>query len=209
MAIPLAVDDVVELRVFCTQGVQTAINVIHYVVSALGDGSGTLEDFVAVQSGKAGPVYKPALTDEAIYKGCGAKVIFPVLSASAEVYSIAAAGVGTGGAAALPKQICGVISKRTPFPGPGGTGRMYIPFPDEAFNETTTQPSAAYIALLDDIGDAMLTPEQLGATGQTLSPILYARIGDGVSAVTSHINRPKWGTQRRRGDFGQANSSPI
>ena len=130
----------------------------------------------------------------------------------------ASAGVGLSGPIALPKQTCGVITKITDYAGGGGRGRMYAPFPAIDATELTggSQPLARHTGLLGNIANAFMTVTPVnGAGGGSLQlvPVLRYSIKPGPTThgyrdITGFRVRSKWGTQRKRGDYGRANSPP-
>jgi len=114
---------------------------------------------------------------------------------------------------ALPKQVAGLIQKRTGFSGLGGRGRIYLPFPGEDSNFGNATPSAAYTVDLQDFADALLHPTAITIPGTTytLYPIVFCAARGGytfqrrLSGATASF---RWATCRKRGDFGRVNSLP-
>jgi len=209
MAIPVTVGDIIQARIFCKMQDQGAINVLHYRVLAVNGGTPTLEQLANFYGTSVSAPLATLLTDTADYRGVGMQIINPTLSA--EVYDVASATAGTAGSTPLPKQACGLISKRTATAGPHSRGRMYVPFPDEDDNEADATCSAAYKAglatlgafLFDDINVTVLTHDA------DYRPVIWDRSALVFRDITAIIARDRWATQRRRGDFGQPNSLPI
>jgi len=119
---------------------------------------------------------------------------------------------GTFGGGPLPGQVSGLITKKSADGSKKGRGRSYIPFPSEDANGPDGNPTADYLLVL--IAFATQTMTTLNATGvaglMTADPVIANRPIPGlVKAITSTIPRPRWATQRRRGDYGKPNVSPF
>lgn len=206
----MAVNDIVQIRFFCQDDEQGSVNVRHYKISAQTGLGATLLDIASHFSGVFGPLYKPLVNNNSSYRGTGARIIFP-LPATGEVLDNTAAGVGTGGANALPRQTCGLLTLRTIFAGPKNRGRLYIPFPSTAFNDANGLPTAGYLVAADALGTALGQNQLCGVIPDTstLIPVLFNRVTHASQVYSSIISRPRWATQRRRGSFGRPNLSPI
>ena len=206
----LAAGDTVELRVFVVRGEQTAINVRHYQVGAVGGAGITEEQFAAHMAVLLAPRYKALIGTTAHFRGCGVRKINP-LPVGLEKYSTASAGFGTVVGEAMAGQLCGLISLRTNFAGRSARGRIYVPFPTEGQSDTNGRPMGAYSALLGNLGDDLIVAQTVvsGANSATLHPTIWSRKNRVGNVVLAHIEPLKWATQRRRGDFGTPNASPI
>jgi len=132
----------------------------------------------------------------------------------APVYSSALNQAGTGGATALPKQATALMRFKTLKLGAAGENRCYVPFPPTAGNETTGEPTAGYIGLLNNQAltfaaniDCLSTT---GGTGQ-LIPTLNRRPASTfpLTTISAGLAGHAWATQKRRGDYGRTNRSPF
>ncbi len=211
MAKILALNDIVELRVGASQTNQAAFNVTHWRVSAFTGGSALDVAFATAMEALLAPPYKAAMTTIAKFEGVRAQVVWP-RPLPVAVISKALTGLGTAGANAMPAQVSGLITLRTNMAGPGGRGRLYIPFPDMSGNDGVTNAPdlAVYIPLLDNIGAAIATPLTVGVLGNTatLEPGLWNRTTHVFTPLTNVTSVHLWATQRRRGDEGRPNLVP-
>lgn len=205
----LANNDIYQARFFVTLQTQTAIMVRHYKIR-LADGNGT-DDLLAASLAVSFPAsIKAVLSNQATYRGVGVQRLSPIPK-TVEVYNTSGAGVGDQASPPLPKQVAGVINFKTQYAGRSYRGRVYVPFPAIADSDTDTTPTAAYTTRLNLLAisfNAVRTiPVGVGPTEAV--PVVYSRKFGTGEPVTLATFRDKWGTQRRRGDFGQSNPSPI
>jgi len=115
----------------------------------------------------------------------------------------------------LPSQVTAVISKRASSAPPRARGRFYCPSPTEGENNTTGDPSAAYLTLLEDVGDFLTFDLTLtdGAEEIVLEPVIarFSPPGTFFDAwrVDQYIVRSRWGTQRRRSEINRPDRVPF
>lgn len=208
----LATNDVWEVRFYCTFGVQTAIPRLHYLISNVA-GTPTdimLADLMDVQFSTE---IKGAMVSQASYRGVGVQRMYP-LPKTNSVFNIDGQGPGASATTPLPKQISGLIAKKTAFATKNLRGRFYMPFPAEGHSDPDeARPNVGYMAALGALADKMeLTlQDTIGPDTYDAFPIIYNGTGARIngSDITYCLTRPYWATQRRRGDFGAANLSPI
>lgn len=209
----MAVNDIIELRVFITFGQQTSINVRHLRVHQLiAAPEPPYADVAGHYSNLLGPLYRPLLATGASYRGTGARRIFPKPPA-VEQFSVLQQGAGSVTGDVLPPQTTSLITLRTADAGRRFRGRIYVPFPGEADNSFNGTPSAAYISLLGNLA-SFFTQDQtitVGGGSALYRHVIYHRVGltPPDTAITSTVARTVWATQRRRGGFGRPNASPI
>lgn len=211
MAATLGLGDVIELKLFCTLKDQLSVNVLHYRVSATA-GAIAITDALAAAAldTKFAVRMKDLITSDAAYAGLTVQRIRPL--AAPPVQNITGAGAGNGGAPSLPRQVAGLIKKGTTLAGRKERGRIYLPFPGEPQSDGNPPvPTAGYQAALQTFADHMddLVSVASGADSITLQPVLYHRATHTTSDVVFTVTRARWATQRRRGDFGQANKNPF
>jgi hypothetical protein len=199
-----------QVRIYCKSTDQVAINVLHYQVTAQ---TGTLKtdgDLAARMDAVFGPVYQPVLGSAAEYRGVGVQRISPI-PPTVEVLENIQADVGGGAGDLLPRQVCGLITKRTLLAGRRYRGRAYIPFPSEGLNDTDGTPTGAYLTNLLAVANAMEAPVVVGVAPNetTLTPIIWHRATSDFDVIVECTTNDKWATQRRRGSYGRTNTSPI
>lgn len=211
MPVVLALNEIVQFTSVSHFGDQAGLFTWHYRVSAQ---VGDITDQQYLDAWMALWPYQSALkstfSDEATYDGTLAQIIWPIRFTA--VSNTVGAGVGSEVNSGLPRQVSGIITKRSNFADRSGRGRVYIPFPSSTYlspsGDNTDIPTAAYIPFLEDIGEAISTeqPVTIGGSSVTLTPIIYHRMDPSLSKdITSFLVRRRWATQRRRGDYGQPN----
>lgn len=209
MAHILSVGDIVEVKAFCYCINQVGINISHWVCTAA-SGVPTDEDFLTTFEAAAAPLYKAVMSNIATWEGASAQVISttPVGAVQTDTTN---KGIGSLPGPTLPLQVTAVLTKRTAFGGRKYRGRLYIPFMDASLNDAPTEsPTAAANILLQNLGDfyadeMMVT---VGMNTATMTPTLYHRADGTDTLISEVVATGKWGTQRRRGNYGQANSYP-
>jgi hypothetical protein len=121
--------------------------------------------------------------------------------------------VGTGGSTALPKQTAGLITLRSSVVGKKNRGRQYVPFPATASDQGAGVPTLLYLADLIPLGAALRNVTVVGDAGPAntadFSPIIWKKGSPTHAFITSMVVRRAWATQRKRGDYGRLNASPI
>lgn len=208
----LATGDIYQATIYVVFGSQCATPRIHYRIHNVA-GSPTDAMLADQMDDKYSLAIRNLITDSANYRGVGVQRLFP-LPKTAPVYDSSGFGIGLNATTPLPKQVSGLIAKKTSFAGRNLRGRFYVPFPSEGNSDPTeARPNAAYITLLTTLATAMVTPVIDAGVPDTYEaqPIIYSGSGPILngSDITSCLVRPFWATQRRRGDFGATNLSPI
>lgn len=225
MASILTAGVICEETIFCLLDAQLGVMRRHWITSTIVGGTVTDFDVAQARDNAIATALKPCLATAAEFRGISWQQrwrpvggFIPLL----RQFGIGGQGVGTGAAGdPLPKQVSGVISLRTEAAGPKYRGRMYVPFPSEGANDADQKPSAAYVALLDTLGALWVGTETIvvGADSVDITPILWHQ-NDPVPPATTPIQpsyniieaatgKLYWGTQRRRGDYGATNVTPI
>jgi len=211
MASVLTNDDIISVKSFCFMQNQLGLNVLHYRVTETG---GVPTDEIAANYFRAliGPLVIAIMADLANFQGVGVQILSP--TAFPTIYDAEdppLAGQVAGDP--LPKQTCGLITKRTGFVGRAGRGRVYLPFPAESDSTILDVPSAGYIALMEDYAAALLVINTMTVGGDTAGfiPVIFGSVPGPNQAkpITSWTKRTRWATQRRRSDFGATNTTPF
>lgn len=199
MASLVVVDDIVEVKAFCSLGPQQGINVLHYRCSAIGGAGLTDQDLCTTMSAIVAPLYKAYLPTAARYEGLRLQLVWPP---PVPVAVTSFSGNGAGGIATdpLPSQATMLSRKNTSLAGRRNRGRIYLPFWCESQSGTDGKPSAAAITLAGTLLAQLLTTQAyaIGGDSVTLVPVLWRRGGPDYQAITSFTTRNAWATQRRR-----------
>lgn len=210
MAVILANDDILNLRVYCVTGDQLAINSFFLRVFTV-IGSPTDVDVLTSWDVSFAPLYKALMTTDSTYRGTTVQRVRPAPTTMMATKTNLA-GAGTVAAPPLPRQVSGIITKRTDFAGKGFRGRVYVPFPGEdSSSGATGTPVAGYVTNLAALALSIETPKAAGGGGNSCNSrvVLFKSVSGQTYDVTSCIARSIWATQRRRGSYGKANVSPI
>lgn len=199
----------------CRSGDQIAVLRRYYRTDNLTGGGTTTDKNAAdyLATAFAG-VYKAVMWNTAEFVGCSVVRMSGPIPFPIPQVSLNGAGVGTGGATALPKQTAGIISLLSDFRGKKYRGRQYVPFAAEDHNTASGFPTAAYQISLIALGSTLVATQTIPSVPPADTIDFIPIIWDGVSPsafadITSFIQRDRWGTQRRRGDYGAANKSPL
>lgn len=206
----LAVNEVYRASIYCVLGDQTSVNVVHYRITSIAGTPTEAQLAAGVEAIYATPM-KSLMSDQVSFRGVGVQRLFPI-PPRAQVFSLAAQGPGTQASDALPKQVSGLIAKRTVFAGRKFRGRFYMPFPAEGSNDPTQgRPSAAYLTSLAALATNMNSGPNIGSGGNTATAqhVIWHHSTSTFDDVVLNLARPYWATQRRRGDYGPTNASPI
>jgi len=205
-----------EVKSFCWNPItsQLGINVTHYLMDFdTGPVMADVNQMAQSVSDAIKAAYVVALPDVCFHLGVELKMLQPTLSASfgSEDEAIA----GTGAAEPLPNQVTGMVSWASVNPSRHGRGRIYIPFPTITDSEPEQVPTPAYVALCQAIGDAYFglnfftcvdpAPQNFPVSLVIVDrgpPITYTPVGAAYA-------RQRFGTQRRRGNYGAVNELPL
>ena len=226
MSNALGLGNLVQLRVWCADSEQASVNTFWYVVGAAGPPAATDQDTAdQVETAVAGGM-KPLIANTALFRGVEVQLHDPTpppptsMSGYGALFSAvfqnAHAGAGTAGAVGLPRQTCGLGSFQTGRAGAVGRGRWYAPFPSDTDNLGNGQPTAGYATRLESMTAFFAAGISVAVGGRTATLVrilLHRRNKAGVwplpSPVLTHSTSAFWATQKRRGDFGRANKSPV
>jgi hypothetical protein len=202
---------------------QVGLMKTHYIVSVLGATPPTQTQIAIAMDNAQGLAaqMKLWLNNQSLYRGVMVQKIYPIPAGKPAVeFTVANAGAGTAGAQQLPRQSCGLIYATTAKAGRAFRGRNYLPFPAAALqNATLDQPSAAAVAILGGVATILYGTfvVSVGGVLTTLTPIIFHRkankagttVANGYDPILNFGGRLLWATQRRRGDYGRQNNSPI
>lgn len=203
-------NDVYEVRIICTLGIQTSINVRHYVCTVLNGLGPTDAQIASAMDTTFNVDFKSLLSVQATYRGVGVRRIKP-LPVLVETSTIANLGVGTVLGDALPSQTCGVIKLGTAVAGKSYRGRIYVPFPSETDSGAQGDPNAGYLTNLGLLANTCLLQVTAGTApnNAVFDPVIHSKKLGLDTFLSSSFARLSWGTQRKRGGFGRPNPPPF
>jgi hypothetical protein len=210
MATTVQVNDILLINAVTQCQAQIGLNGYFFQVTTIGAAPATDLDVCTYFSTTFSGVYIPILPGSASYYGAMVRILNRVPK-PAFVATNNGAGIGTVAGAALPKQTCGLITKRTPIAGRHGRGRTYVPFPASLDDTGAGGPGGGYITRVTALASAIIVPVTVTAGGRSCSliPVLWDRKAAVPFAITAFTVSARWATQRRRGDFGRPNIPPF
>ena len=203
----LELNDIVQLRLYCNAAPQGSINVRHYQVTEVNNGSSSDAAAATAFATLFAPLMKNVISDQTEYGGLQVQIVHPVRRV--EVTNITGAGNGVLTGDLLPPAVSGLITLRGDRSGRRFRSRMYAPFPSEAESGVAAAPSAGYLLKLRDLANALLQVQIIGAGLDkcTLTPVVTPRTYLTTERLTSAVVRVNWATQRRR-SFINRNDNP-
>jgi len=161
-------------------------------------------------------LFVPIIPTTHQYMGCKLRRYIPLVDRTQLVNSIVGAGAGDLTDNPLPSQVCGLVSRRASSAPPRHRGRFYVPSTSEVFNDTTGDPTSAYISALADLNLYLRTSvNQVGAGGScTFAPHIVHLNPDTGAFVASYpvdscLTRSRWATQRRRSEINRPDVVPF
>lgn len=206
----LEIDDVIEVKAFCTLEQQTSINVLHFKVSAITLVSATDKEAAAGLSTMLATLYKNYLPTAARYEGVHVQKINPV--PAPYVFSTLNNGAGTIESDPLPSQAAMLVLKRTEVITEGARGRTFLPFWCEEQSDVDGRPTVGALALaLAWATTALQTNLTItGALGTaTLVPKLWSRKFFTSRDITEVKINPAWGTHKSRSQINRGDAFGI
>ena len=211
MSVPLAIGDVVQVRVvYKGPAGEEGINVLYYVVTSVGTSPATDNDLAVQFDSANASTILGALPTNCHYDGVEVRVVSVTIPAIIQKV-IAGAGPGTFLGTAMGAQVSGIISWLTALAGPAFRGRTYFPFPSINAITAAGIPIAGYLAVLALIANAFFTFNAVSVSGRTanLLQVLWHRKTKTFSYMTASTTNDKFATQKRRGNYGKNRQPPI
>lgn len=209
-ATPLLAADILRVAAIAQLGAQVAMNVWHYfVVSATGTPA-TDQDVINTVDTTIATLYKGIIPSEVTYKG----ILGGIINRSPNplpVQSTTGAGAGVTAVEPMPKQAAGITSWYTAFAGPGYRGRTYWPFISSGYQDVNGEITNAGKAAMDAVAGALqgLTSISTGGRTATIALAIYHKKVKLTTPVATRLTRTVVATQKRRGDYGRPNTSPL
>jgi hypothetical protein len=211
-------DDILEVRTVCTNADQLSLNVYHYRTTfTAGPAPGvTIAEMAASLSAIFSPGYQTIMPASAVYRGTGVKNM--MIPPTQEATSTAGAGPGVASGSEIPQQVTYLVNFKTANSGRGFRGRVYPGFVANSFVNTSGNMNAAGFTAIQlmaatIVGNFTITSGPNQTTIQLVIlrrqanklPLLFPTTAD-VITITA---RNAFATQRRRGDFGRTNTTPL
>jgi len=210
----MALNEVIKVTWFTQLGGQAGLMTHAYMQSSVNPTRTINENDIAQLSGDLSAsvptLIKSVLAQEAEYDG--QKIRTWRAEPALDVEASSSAGAGPGAAANpgfAPRQLAGLIRKRTAIPTRRGKGRVYVPFPSFDDVSENGNPGAAYLLGLNALADELMVEREVTIDGQpaTFVPCVAGadRPAIGIQ-MTDTVVATEFATQRRRGSFGRPNT---
>jgi hypothetical protein len=172
---------------------QTILQVLHYRETTAGVGNAAVALATAID-GTIPSKLKDALSNEWEHLDVTAQKIHP-LPVLTPATVATAAGPGLNAVPSTPSSVAAVITKRTPFAGPGFRGRSYFAGVPTT-SETDSELNGVGLIDFGNLGDALIADQTNGA--YTWSPCLWNRTLNVATFITGRTVQPVLRNQRRR-----------
>jgi hypothetical protein len=210
MAVNLAIDDHLEIDIYCTMDQQVAQTKRYLNVNSVG-GVATLENQIAALTSVISGGYESLLSDQASFYGIRVRDITGPTPSYWVTHESTVSGMIAGDP--LPKQTCGLLRLFAEDGTRRDQNRIYVPFPGgDANTSPSGRPSAAYIADLDLLALIFTGLIAINDGAGNSSSLDFGILKSGPARIESyvaHVPGRQWATQRRRGDYGAFNSLPF
>lgn len=206
----MAIGDIFEFKIFTQAPQQVGINIRHYRVSNIVTNQVPADAMADQLATNLRPLYLSMMETLAVFAGITARKIHP-LPVELESTLEGLSGPGTVLGDPLPRQVSGVLTLGTPLAGRANRGRLYMPFPAKASSDAFNVPEATYKNNLQSLGMALISSftATQGVNSTTLTPVIWRRGPRTFTDLTRAVAQPRWGTQRRRGNYGRPNPPVV
>jgi hypothetical protein len=202
--------DIVECRVYSRDGTGgEMVNVYNYEIGVVTGGC-TDYDFAFVFDNLVAPYYKAMYSSGCYYDGTEISIVnrSPM---PAPVFYNANTGLGANTFNPAGNQVAGVISWITALAGRKYRGRNYIGGVWTAAYAATGLPTSPYITAIGQLATQVFTLITISNGGRTAACTLGIRhrLSNAFTAITGFNTPHKFGTQRRRSNYGKNRTPPI
>lgn len=216
MATAIQVGDILAGRVWTSTAAQAAVNTYNFTCISLTGGAVTDQDFANALDAITVLLYAPLCPAEVTYDGV--QVYFArrnPMNLPNPVKAILSAGACTGTGGILPTEIAAVLKYGSTTRGPGGRGRVFLPFIAGQFKSAFGVPTTAMGVLVNSFASALLSPLVVSSGGSTCT-LVWSLVRKALLPtpptdvqIVSAESAQKFGQIHRRGDYGKLNLSPI
>jgi hypothetical protein len=203
--------DILACRVWTTFEDQAAVNTYNFRCSGKIGLGVTDQDLAASMDTFFSAFYPSILNNLAVYNGTQVYILNRVGPLPAGVFYNGNTGPGIGTSPAAPKGTAFVLSYTTGIRGPGGRGRLFLPFLATAALDNNGQPVGPALTLINAFFTSMAGGFLIGTTPNQISIdwIVYHRASRNYDFIQDGHARKTVSNLHRRGDYGKPNKSPI
>lgn len=206
------IGSILKVGMICKIPGQISVNTLKFqMVDLIGASSFGTQNFLTDLATDMSALMAPLLSNSAELYGLNCYLMNPIGPAPRPDDTGPLGVAGTAGAGLMPAQTSGLISWYTALLGKHGQGRMYVPFPAPASNQSDGTPTAGYVTALGDLSSSLRTLRTVvdGPVTASFQLCIYIDPLAGPHFVVDATERDAWATQRRRGAFGRANNPPF
>jgi hypothetical protein len=211
---PTAINDDDRFRItsFCYLNGQVGVNSQLWRMTTVGAVTIYPQEVADQLSPLFASFHKAYMPASARYLGCQVRRVTGLLPFDRTVTSQIGAGAGTGFGNPLPSQVAVVVQLHTTLLGRKYQGRLYLPFPYVGMTNLQGEVDAATNGLISNDAFTLYCQGQLinGTVGNgTISAGRNEEPSNTFHPYTEASADTAWGTQKRRGLFGQLNRLPF
>lgn len=205
----IVVGDILRCSIYNHAVNQIGINNVHYLCTGTTGLGSDIDEAAHDLYDLYQPVYSDLCSTASYFLGIKLATRNVTPTPRAGLWEAAVANAG--GAGIIPSQVAGVLSLYTDFAGRAGRGRLYTPFVAPGSVTTGDLPTAAYRGFLGDLGNAVIGGITVGGGGNTSDLIACIVNKDVTHAwdIITHFANNRFGTIRKRGQYGKANADAI
>jgi len=216
VATSCVIGDILAMRAWSVLDEQAAVNTYNYECISISGGAVTDQDFCSTfDTGFMSPFYQALQPPSVEYRGVQAYFIKRSSGAlPAPVSSTAGAHVGTHGTKPVTRNAAPILKYAGFSRGPGGRGRVYLPFVSDDYIASNGRVTNAFDVLVNSVASTLLTPIVITSGGSTATFAwgVAKRPRGGpvtISQILTAQSADRVGQMHKRGDYGRANASPI
>jgi hypothetical protein len=215
MATALQNGDILACRVWNSLSDQAAVNTYNFSIFGVSGGAVTDQDLSNALDLLTSTFYTTYMSSAATYDGVQTYFVLRSGALPAPVKTISSSGPGLTGPPTVPPNSALVLKYNTPVRGPGGRGRVYLPFAATAQVAPDGRSTVAMDVLVNSFASAMLVPFTLTSGGSSATAVwsLLTRHPSPAPPTTAQITQAessqKFGQMHKRGSYGRPNASPI
>lgn len=215
MATALQNGDLLACRVWATLGNQAAVNTYNYQIFGVTGGACTDQDLCNAVNLLVVPFYKGLMTTDCDYNGVQCYFLRRTGFLPGPVKTIVSAGPGLNSPPPLSPNAAIVLKYNTVIRGPGGRGRVFLPFSQAANLDGAGNTTTGFDVFANSFLSTMLPVIALTNGGSAASAtwtLIRHATGTPPTATGQIIfaeSSGKVGQMHKRGAYGRLNSSPI
>jgi hypothetical protein len=215
MGVAIQNGDILSARVWMSLGPQACVNSYNYQAFSVSGGGLTDQDFANAFDLLVSAIYKSWMAVAANYHGVQVYYLARAGTLPAPVKTISSAGPGASPNPTVPTVSRAVLSYNTFLRGPGGRGRVYLPFLSGLNVAVDGSTTPSFDTAVNSLASVLLSPIVLSSSGNSATMVwsLVKRHPKPAPPTAVQIlaaeGSQKFGQQHKGGSYGRPNISPI